>query len=56
MVLAGTDVRAEALVKRRELERKILPRLADPIRYSPELDTALPNSFARFVSRVWRVW
>ncbi len=38
LVLAGKDVMGEPFVKRRELlESKILPKLAEPIRYSPEL-------------------
>jgi bifunctional non-homologous end joining protein LigD len=42
MVLAGTDVRAQPLTRRRELlEREILSRFADPIRYSPALDAGL---------------
>ena len=42
LVLAGRDVRKEPLSKRRELlEKRVLPRLADPIRYSPQLDASL---------------
>src|ERR1700676_1489363 len=38
LVLAGKDVMGEPLVKRRELiEKRILPKLSEPIRYSPEL-------------------
>ena len=38
LVLAGKDVMGETLdARRRLLERRVLPRLADPIRYSPEL-------------------
>ena len=38
MVLAGKDVMAEPLVKWRDLlEKKVLPNLAVPIRYSPAL-------------------
>jgi DNA ligase D-like protein (predicted ligase) len=43
MVLAGEDVTREPLSKRRELlEKKVLPRLAEPIRYSAPLDADLP--------------
>src|SRR5215510_8791897 len=42
MVLAGRDVRAEALETRRDLlERKILPTLAEPVRYTGELKASL---------------
>jgi DNA ligase D-like protein (predicted ligase) len=38
MVLSGNDVMGESLESRRALlEREVLPNLADPIRYSPEL-------------------
>ena len=43
LVLAGEDVRSQPLRKRRELlENNILPKLGEPIRYSPALDAALP--------------
>jgi bifunctional non-homologous end joining protein LigD len=43
MVLAGRDVMREPLEKRRELlERKVLPKLADPVRYASSLDASLP--------------
>jgi DNA ligase D-like protein (predicted ligase) len=39
LVLKGKDVMGEPLVKRRELiEKHVLPKLADPIRYSPVLE------------------
>src|ERR1700722_6467670 len=42
LMLQGRDVMAEPLVKRRELiERHVLPKLADPIRYSPILEASL---------------
>lgn len=38
MVLSGNDVMGESLESRRALlEREVLPKLADPIRYTPEL-------------------
>jgi bifunctional non-homologous end joining protein LigD len=38
MILSGNDVMGESLESRRALlEREVLPKLADPIRYSPEL-------------------
>ena len=44
LVLKGRDVMAEPLVKRRELiEKHVLPKLADPIRYSPILEGSLAN-------------
>ena len=43
MVLAGRDVRHEPLEKRREiLEKKVLPRLPEPVRYAAPLDAELP--------------
>jgi bifunctional non-homologous end joining protein LigD len=42
MVLAGADVMGEPLQKRRELlERRVLPKLPDPVRYSAPLDADL---------------
>ena len=39
LVIKGTDVMGEPLIKRRELiEEHVLPSLADPIRYSPVLE------------------
>jgi ATP-dependent DNA ligase len=44
LVLAGKDVMGEPLVKRRELiEKRILPKLSEPIRYSPELKASLKD-------------
>jgi ATP-dependent DNA ligase len=44
MVLAGKDVMAEPLAKRRDLlEKKVLPRLAEPIRCSPALKASLAD-------------
>jgi bifunctional non-homologous end joining protein LigD len=43
MVLAGRDVMREPLETRRELlEQKVLPTLAEPVRYASALDAALP--------------
>ena len=43
MVLAGRDVMKEPLEARRELlEKKILPRLGEPVRYAAPLDAPLP--------------
>jgi DNA ligase D-like protein (predicted ligase) len=43
MVLAGEDVTRQPLLKRRQLlERKVLPKLAEPVRYSAPLDADLP--------------
>jgi DNA ligase D-like protein (predicted ligase) len=47
MVLQGRDVKGETLEKRRDLlERKVLPRLAEPVRYLGELDASLPDLVA----------
>jgi DNA ligase D-like protein (predicted ligase) len=44
LVFKGRDVMAEPLVKRRELiDKHVLPKLADPIRYSPILEGSLAN-------------
>src|SRR5688500_10884829 len=43
MVLNGTDLRREPLTARRKiLESKILPKLAEPVRYATTLDAPLP--------------
>ena len=43
MVLAGQNVMGEPLQKRRELlEKKVLPKLREPVRYSAPLDADLP--------------
>jgi DNA ligase D-like protein (predicted ligase) len=42
LILKGRDLMGEPLVKRRELiEEHVLPKLADPIRYSPVLEGTL---------------
>jgi DNA ligase D-like protein (predicted ligase) len=44
LVLEGQDVMGEPLVKRRELlEEHVLPKLAEPIRYSPVLEASLKD-------------
>jgi DNA ligase D-like protein (predicted ligase) len=44
MVLAGHNVMAETLESRRSLlERNIVPKLAEPVRYSTELDATLKD-------------
>ena len=43
MVLAGQDVRREPLLKRRQLlEKRVLPKLPEPVRYSAPLEAELP--------------
>jgi DNA ligase D-like protein (predicted ligase) len=43
MVLAGRDVTREPLEARRELlEKKVLPKLGEPVRYAPPLNATLP--------------
>jgi DNA ligase D-like protein (predicted ligase) len=47
LILKGKDVMGEPLVKRRELiEKHVLPKLDDPIRYSPILDGSLKDLIA----------
>jgi ATP-dependent DNA ligase len=47
MVLAGKDVMGETLETRRGLlETKVLPKLAEPIRYSPKLEASLMDLIA----------
>jgi ATP-dependent DNA ligase len=44
MILEGKDVMSEPLAARRELLRaRVLAKLGDPIRESPELEATLPN-------------
>jgi len=44
LILEGRDVMGERLVKRRELlEQHVLPKLAEPIRYSPVLEAKLED-------------
>jgi bifunctional non-homologous end joining protein LigD len=43
LMLEGREIMREALEKRRELlEKKVLPKLTEPVRYAPPLDAALP--------------
>jgi len=43
MILAGTDVTNQSLDERRRLlEKKVLPKLAEPVRYAAPLDATLP--------------
>ncbi|HWK31849.1 MAG TPA: non-homologous end-joining DNA ligase, partial [Terriglobales bacterium] len=43
LVLSGKDLRREPLQKRRELlEKKVLPKLPEPVRYAAPLDAELP--------------
>ena len=43
LILAGRNVMLEALSSRRDrLRRRVLPKLSDPIRASPELNASLP--------------
>ena len=47
LVLKGKEVMGEPLAKRRALiEKHVLPKLADPIRYSPILDASLKDLIA----------
>jgi ATP-dependent DNA ligase len=43
MVLGGVDVKREPLAKRRKLlEKRVLPKLVEPVRYAAPLDHELP--------------
>ena len=47
MILAGQDVTAEPMAKRRDLlQRGVLAKLGEPIRQSPELNASLPDLIA----------
>ena len=44
LVLNGKDVMAEPLMKRRELlEKRVLPKLSEPVRYSSQLNASLKD-------------
>lgn len=43
LTLAGVDVTSEQLVRRRELQTRVLSKLDEPIRESPILDASLPD-------------
>jgi bifunctional non-homologous end joining protein LigD len=44
LILSGTDVMSETLQERRALlQSRVLPKLDEPIRYSPELEATLPD-------------
>ena len=44
LILSGTDMMGETLLARRAiLEKNVLPKLDEPIRYSPELEATLPD-------------
>src|SRR5215831_19009773 len=44
LILRGKDVMGEPLIKRRELlEKHVLPKMEEPIRYSPLLDGSLED-------------
>jgi hypothetical protein len=44
LVITGTDVRCEALTKRRDLlEKKVVPKLEESLLYSPALDASLAD-------------
>jgi ATP-dependent DNA ligase len=55
LILRGRDLTDEPLVKRRQsIEKQILPKLADPIRYSPVLEGSL-NDLIRSVTIALRL-
>jgi bifunctional non-homologous end joining protein LigD len=62
MVLGGVDVRRQPLVKRRRLlEKKVLPKLPEPVQYAAPLDAELPvliqsvkaHGFEGLVAKRW---
>ncbi len=57
MVFARRDVMREPLEARSELpERKVLPKLKEPIRYASALDADLPGPVAAVKAQVSRAW
>jgi hypothetical protein len=57
MVLAGKDVMAEPLDKRRGLlEKKVLPTLTEPVRYSQHLDVRLEDLSSLSKPQVLKAW
>jgi ATP-dependent DNA ligase len=57
MVLAGKDGTAEPLAKRRNLlGKKVLPKLAEPIRYSPALKASLADLIQSVKARGSEGW
>ena len=47
MILAGRDLRGEPLhIRRGLLERKVLPKLTEPVRYLGSLEARLPDLIA----------
>ena len=56
LILGGRDVRGMPLSARRDmLERRILPKLGEPIRYSPEsFKPALRISLLRCAPKGWK--
>jgi ATP-dependent DNA ligase len=57
LVLAGRNVMCETLATRRALlEKRILPKLADPIRYSSELRSRLPDLIHSAKAQGSRAW
>ena len=57
LVLADVNVMSEPLTARRALlEKKILPKLTEPIRYSLEFDTPLPDLIAAAKAQGLRAW
>jgi bifunctional non-homologous end joining protein LigD len=47
LILAGRDLRGEPLDQRLDLlERKVLPKLGEPVRYLSHLDASLPDLIA----------
>ena len=57
MILAGKDVMAEPMAERRDiLRRRVLAKLAEPIRESPELNASLPDLISSVRAQVSRGW
>jgi ATP-dependent DNA ligase len=57
LVLGGRDLMQETLTVRRALlEKRVLPRLAEPIRYSPELKESLADLIRSVRAQALEVW
>ena len=57
LVLAGRDVMAEPLTVRRELlQKKVLPKLREPIRYAAPLAATLPVLVQSVKAQGWKDW
>jgi len=57
LIVGGRDGMRLPLISRRDiLERRILPELGEPIRYSPELQASLADLISFGARKNWRAW